>query len=112
MRGSLPVCPSARRRGREGWLADAGGFLDPGGAATQGAQVVEAGAAYLAAADDFYLIESGGEALEGALHANTAGDLTHREVGRRAAVADPDHVALEDLDALSVTLNDLGADTH
>jgi hypothetical protein len=90
--------------------AGAGFFLDAGGAAAQGAKVVEAGAADLALAHDFDFVDAGGVAQEGALYADAVADFADREGGGGAGAADADDVAFEDLDTLAVALNDLGAD--
>src|SRR5690625_4977114 len=83
---------------------------DAGLLAGQAAQVVELGAAHIAAGDDLDLVDGRGVDGEHALHADAEGDLADTE-GLAHAVALAAHdVALEDLDARAVALDDLHVD--
>src|SRR5438105_2063027 len=75
-------------------------FLDPSRLARTLAQVVQLGAADVAAALDFDRREQRAVHLEGALHAFAAADLAHDEAGVQPAVALGDHHAFIGLHAL------------
>src|SRR5258708_4315671 len=49
---------------------------------------------------------------EGALHAHPVRDTSHGDVAAQAPARDPDHEALEDLDALARALNHPGVDPY
>src|SRR5215207_7935268 len=80
-------------------------LLDLGGLAAQLAQVVELGAADVAAGGDLDLLDDRGVHREGALDADTEADLADGEgLPDAAALAADDH-ALEELDPLAGTLD-------
>src|ERR1700756_5707049 len=66
-------------------------LLDPRGLAGQIAQIVELGAAHVAAALDRDIADRGAVGLEDALNALAVRDLAHRERGVETAVAARDH---------------------
>src|SRR5688572_13185739 len=77
-------------------------FFDAGGLAGQVAQVVELGAAHVAAALHRDAVDGRAVQLEHALHAFAVADLAHGHGGVEAAVAARDHDALVGLHALAV----------
>ena len=102
-------------RADDDWPSSAGRrgvalLLDLGLLAAQVAQVVELGAADVAAGDDLDLVDDRGVQREGALDADAEGDLADREGAADAGALDADADALEDLDAGAVALDDL--DVH
>src|SRR6185437_3786268 len=92
------------------WPSDL--FLDPRRLAREIPQVVELGAADVAAALDGDVADRGAVGLEHALHALSVRDLADREGGVEAAVAACDHDAFVGLDALSVAFDDLHLHNH
>src|SRR5215208_692613 len=82
-------------------------LLDLGGLAAQVAQVVELGAADVAAGDDLDALEDRRVEREGALDTDAEGDLADREGAADAGAVHADHHALEDLDAGAGALDDL-----
>jgi hypothetical protein len=74
------------------------------------AQVVQLGAAHIAAALDFDAGDQRAVGLERTLHAFAAGDLAHREAAVEAAVALGDHDAFVGLHALAGAFDDAHAD--
>ncbi len=79
-------------------------FLDLGSLAHRVAQVVQLGTTDLAVTHDLDLLDLGGVHGEGTLNANAEADLADGE-GLAAGVAvTTNNVALENLDALAVTL--------
>src|ERR1035437_9968912 len=72
------------------------------------AQEVELGAAGLAVAHDFDLLDARAVHLEGALDADAAGDPPDGDRAGDAATAKPHDGAFEDLDALAVSFHDAG----
>src|SRR5689334_454419 len=95
------------RIGRHSGLA---ALLDLGGLAAQVAQVVELGAADVTAGHDLDLLEDRGVQREGALDTDAEGDLPDGEAATDARALDPDHDALELLDAGARALDDLHVD--
>src|SRR3984957_10174549 len=91
--------------------ASAGGvlaaLLDPPRLAAQVAQVVQLGAAHLAAGDRLDLVDRRAVHRERALDANAVAHLAHGEGLTQAAALAPDHDTLEDLDAGAVALRHL-----
>src|SRR4029077_18368381 len=87
-------------------------FLDPGGLAGQIAQVVELGAAHVAAALDGDLADGRAVGLEHALDALAVRDLAHRERGVESAVAARDHDTLVRLHTLTVAFHHLDLHHH
>src|SRR3954447_5642983 len=85
-------------------------LLDLGGLAAEVAQVVELRAAYVATGHDLDLLEDRGVDREGALDADTEGDLADGEGAAHSGALHLDHHALEDLDAGAVALDHL--DVH
>src|SRR5690606_31103618 len=79
-------------------------LFDTGRLAAQVAQVVQLGPAHLAAAHHLDLVEGGRQQREDPLDADAAGDLPDGEGLARAAAPAGDHHALEDLDALLLSL--------
>src|SRR5699024_1092299 len=82
-------------------LADAGGLADAV------AQVVQLRAADVTAGGHLDLLDGGGVHREGALHADTEGDLADGEGLTDTGTVDADDHALEDLDTAAVALDDL-----
>src|SRR6202521_1615783 len=87
-------------------------FLDPRGLAGQIAQVVELGAAHVAAALDGDLADGRAVGLEHALDALAVRDLAHRERGVESAVAARDHDTLVRLHPLTVAFHHLDLHHH
>src|ERR1700719_3204426 len=87
-------------------------FLDPRGLAGQIAQVVELGAAHVAAALDGDLADGRAVGLEHALDALAVRDLAHRERGVESAVAARDHDPLVRLHTLTVAFHHLDLHHH
>src|SRR5487761_446541 len=92
------------------WPSDL--LFDPRRLARQVAQVIELGAADVAAALDGDVADRGAVGLEHALHALAVRYLADREGGVEAAVAACDHHALKGLDALAVAFDDLHLHDH
>src|SRR5215213_8046515 len=82
-------------------------LLDLRGLAAQVAQVVQLGAADVAAADDLDLVQDRRMHREGALDADAETDLADGERLADALALAADDGALEDLDARAVALDDL-----
>ena len=87
-------------------LAEGRGLADPV------TQEVQLGAADLAVADDFDLLDARAVDLEGPLHADAAGDPADRDRAGDPAAAEAHEDAFEDLDPLSRALDDLRAHPH
>src|SRR5258708_30434768 len=87
-------------------------FLDARGLAGEVAQVVELGAAHVAAALHGNLADRGAVGLEHALDALAVGDLAHREGGVQSAVAAGDYHPFVGLHALAVALDHLHLHDH
>src|SRR5699024_11027267 len=87
-------------------LADAGGLADAV------AQVVQLRAADVTAGGHLDLLDGGGVHREGALHADTEGDLADGEGLTDTGTVDADDHALEDLDTAAVALDDLDVHLH
>src|SRR5574337_1032164 len=87
-------------------------FLDAGRLAAAAAQVVQLGAAHVAAALDLDAGDQRAVGLERALHTLATGDLAHGERAVQAAVALGDHHAFIGLQALAVALDHVDADDH
>src|SRR6185369_17908622 len=87
-------------------------FLDAGRLAAALAQVVQLGAAHIAAALDFDAGDQRAVGLEGALHAFAAGDLADGEAAVQAAVALGNDDAFEGLGALARAFDHVDADDH
>src|ERR1700722_20359919 len=85
-------------------------LLDPRGLAAQVTEVVQLGAADLAAGDRLDLVDRRAVHRERALDANAVAHLAHGEGLTQAAALAPDHDTLEDLDAGAVALRHL--DVH
>src|SRR5690606_11177241 len=100
-----PFTPSRVMPGSEVAL-----LLDAGLLAREVAQVVELGAAHIAAGDDLDLVDGRGVHGEDALHADAEGDLADPEGLADAVALAADDVALEDLDTGAVALDDLHVD--
>lgn len=79
---------------------------DAGSLAHLVAQVVELGATDLTVTHDLELGDLRGVNREGTLDADAIGDLADREGLARTGTLETDDVALEDLDALAITLLD------
>jgi hypothetical protein len=79
-----------------------------GGLADSLAQEVELGAAGLAVAHDFDLLDARAVHLEGALDADAAGDAADRDGSLDATTAEAHDGAFEDLDALARAFDDSG----
>ena len=93
-------------------VLDSGLLLDAGGLPGEASEVVQAGAPDLAASNHLDLLEAGRVQIEGALDADAVGDAADREVRAGASVVLADDDALEDLGALALAFDDLGADLH
>src|SRR4051812_32934679 len=87
-------------------------FLDTRRLAAALTQIVQLGAADVAAALDFDAGDQGAVGLERALHAFAAGDLAHREAAVQAAVALGDHDAFVGLHALAGAFDDAHRNDH
>src|SRR5882762_8544331 len=87
-------------------------FLDPRGLAGQVAQVVELGAAHVAAPLDGDLADGRAVGLEHALDALAVRDLAHRERGVESAIAARDHDTLVRLHPLTVAFHHLDLHHH
>src|SRR5215475_10118359 len=83
-------------------------LLDLGLLASEFAQVVELGAADVAARDDLDPVDDGGVERVGPLDADTEAHLAHRERLLQAGALATDDYALEDLHTGPVALNDAG----
>src|SRR5688572_18390405 len=114
-----PTCPreskdpagsagSTYRRG----LASAAAFAQGRGLADPLAQEVQLGAADLAVADDFDLLDARAVDLEGALDPDAGRDPPDGDGASDPAAAQPHDGSLEHLDALAVALDDLRRDLH
>ena len=96
MNGTAP--PTRKTKKLVALLANTGGLADTI------AEVEELGATDVTVTDDVELGDLGRVKRESTLDADTEGDLTDGEGLTRRAAAHADDVALEDLDALAVTL--------
>src|SRR5690348_11890894 len=90
--------------------SDLAAFLDLGGLPAKVAQVVQLRPADVAAGDDLDLLEDRRVERERPLDTHTEGDLADRERASDAGALEPDHDALEDLDAGAGALRDLDVD--
>src|SRR4051794_3061688 len=101
-----PVMRRARRASFRGLALAQGQLLaDPRRLAGAATQVIELGAAHVAAALHLDRRDHRRIGLERALHAFAAGDLAHREAGVEAAVALADDDAFVGLDALALAFD-------
>src|SRR5439155_25164893 len=90
----------------------AGAFGDAGGAAAALAEVVELRTADRTARGDLDLVDARRVDREDPLHADAVGSLADGERLAAPAAAAAEHGALEDLDALLVTLDDAHVHAH
>src|SRR5262249_58127708 len=87
-------------------------FLDAGRLPFPLTEVVELGAADLAAAHHVHLADDRGVHREDPLHADAVGDLADGEGPAGASALHRDHHPLEDLDAVLLPLLDLDVHLH
>src|SRR5215203_564392 len=88
-------------------------LLDASGTPGEATQVIELGAANAAASSHFDLVDARRMDEKGPLDPDpVCGKASNRKVLVDSARAPPDDDALEDLDALPVTFDDLGVNTH
>src|SRR5205823_3910846 len=109
--GDLGVEHRTRRR-KLGGRANPRLFLDSRCLAGSLPQVIQVCPSHFSKANDLNLLETWRIGQKGSLDTHPVRHATNGETGAGTGIAIADHGALEDLDPLAVSLDDLGAHPH